>query len=277
MRADLTQSDKDALRRCEKIIDDGLPTFVAVGKALRTIKEGRLYRGAGYRSFQVYCEKRWRMERSYAHRLIGAAEVTESIKTLPNGNKDGPSPCPQRESHTRELVKIKDPAEQSKVWTETIEEAEKRGENVTAIPIRETVRPRRKGKEEAKKTAVETSAFGLADGLGLAVEKPELVEAFQTRLKLAEIGRSIDALQRAIDNLSETDGSQEIVFQSVKMRIAGLKLDLRVAAPYSPCPSCRGRVGCEDCEGRRWVTKKRYEQLIASDDPTTSRKDRGQG
>ena len=47
------------LMEYEKVIEQGLGTFVEVGMALLAIRDGRKYVHAGYRTFEEYCERRW--------------------------------------------------------------------------------------------------------------------------------------------------------------------------------------------------------------------------
>lgn len=77
----LTQRDRSEFVQCEGIIGRGLSTFFEVGSALLTIREKRLYRGA-HQTFEMYCRERWGIGRSYAWRLIGAAE---RLNLLPAG------------------------------------------------------------------------------------------------------------------------------------------------------------------------------------------------
>lgn len=121
------------LAELETVIERGQQTFVEVGQALMEIRDGRLYRGQGYPTFEDYCQQRWGWSRITAYRHIQAAEV---VAMLPIGN----SPIPQTESQARELARIKDPDEMRQVWQEV---ATERGfAPVTAERIRETAERR---------------------------------------------------------------------------------------------------------------------------------------
>ena len=85
------------LAECEKVIERGLATFVQVGEALLEIRDGVLYRET-HSTFEDYCRERWGMDRTYAHRHIEAAKITE---LLPIGNN------PATESVARELAPLK--------------------------------------------------------------------------------------------------------------------------------------------------------------------------
>lgn len=108
----LDAKESKALCQHEKAIERGLSTFYEVGSALMAIRDGRLYR-VTHKQFETYCQDRWKMTRSYAHRLIEAAE-TEQV--LPIGNK------PQTESQARPLSKL--PKERrEEVWGRAVESA----------------------------------------------------------------------------------------------------------------------------------------------------------
>jgi hypothetical protein len=69
----LSSAEHVSLAECEDVIRRGLGTFFEVGLALLTIREARLYRSS-FPSFEAYCHERLGIGRSYAWRLIGAAE-----------------------------------------------------------------------------------------------------------------------------------------------------------------------------------------------------------
>jgi hypothetical protein len=88
-----TQDDDgkfEALRTCEAII---VQSSVYKGMALAFIKKHELFRTLNYKHWQDYLDERWGLSRSYAHRLIEAAEAVkrlesslEARKMLPAGN-----------------------------------------------------------------------------------------------------------------------------------------------------------------------------------------------
>ena len=67
------------LAELEKVIEDGLATFLAVGTALVRIRDERLYQEAGYDTFDRYCRERWDMSGSHAYRLMDASEVVREL------------------------------------------------------------------------------------------------------------------------------------------------------------------------------------------------------
>ncbi|MTE15529.1 hypothetical protein [Nocardia aurantiaca] len=67
----LSRAESDQLELCESSIDALRVAFWTAGRALQIVRDGRLYR-ADHASFDEYVEKRWDMQRSYAHKLIRA-------------------------------------------------------------------------------------------------------------------------------------------------------------------------------------------------------------
>lgn len=96
---DLTNEEKDILKRCEVAIEEGKSAYLEVGKALVEIHEKRLYR-IGYKSFREYCEKKWKFSRSYAYRLMRFCE--EASEASPIGKTSGIS----NEHQARQLRKV---------------------------------------------------------------------------------------------------------------------------------------------------------------------------
>jgi len=105
-------------------------SFVEVGRALATIRDGGLYVEQGFKSFESYCATRWDMKRAHAYRLIDGAAVVANVS---HGRHLQP---PTVERHCRELAKL--PAEaQAEAWAEAVETAPPSG--ITAKHVAEVV------------------------------------------------------------------------------------------------------------------------------------------
>jgi hypothetical protein len=100
------------MRRCESILQEGLTTFFKVGQALLTIRENHLYRSV-FPTFELYCMERWGIGRSYASRVIGAAE---RLKLLPFDEK---VPRPANEFQIRPFLKLA-AEEFPQAWNEAV-------------------------------------------------------------------------------------------------------------------------------------------------------------
>lgn len=139
----LTVTEQAELARHEAVIESGLGSFVAVGLALLGIRDAKLYR-AGYKTFDAYCRSRWKMERTYAHRLIEGAIVVQNVA---HGQQIAP---PQNERQARELAKLEEPEAQAAAWQRAFEESA--DGVVTAAKVKEVVteiKRERRVKEDA--------------------------------------------------------------------------------------------------------------------------------
>jgi SAM-dependent methyltransferase len=103
----------------EKVIEQGLNTFIDVGNALLAIREGKKYRAAGYSTFESYCQQRWQLSRSTAYQLMDAASTASVL----SANADKITPV--NEAQVRPLAPLarNDPQAAAEVWAEAVEEA----------------------------------------------------------------------------------------------------------------------------------------------------------
>jgi SAM-dependent methyltransferase len=116
----------------EKVIEQGLATFLEVGWALLRIRDGRKYRAAGYATFEAYCRGRWDWSREHGRRLMRAAETAALMP--PRGG----IPEPTSEKQLRPLAPIRDDPEAMKTaWEQAVDSAG--GGQPTAAQVAEAV------------------------------------------------------------------------------------------------------------------------------------------
>jgi len=148
----LTESEKKQREDCEEILERGLATFFQVGLALLTIQNGRLYRET-HSSFEQYCHEKWNIGRSYAFRVIGAAE---RMKLLP---EDVNLPRPLNEFQMRPFLRLA-PDRFPQAWKQAVKTGDgKVTSSVARAVIRDLLpseqqqfRSRRKGVRSKMKT-----------------------------------------------------------------------------------------------------------------------------
>ena len=124
---DLAKEDRAYLQEREQTIDAGRRTFLEVGQALieiRDYRDGLLYKRYG--TFEKYCQERWEFGRSYAFRLMDAAEIYREM--LPRGNTDGGSVpvLPTTEKQMRSLKKLPTAELRLDAWTSAVQAAGER-------------------------------------------------------------------------------------------------------------------------------------------------------
>lgn len=80
--APLTAHQKMAYESCCKIVSEGLKTFIQVGEALMTLREGKLYR-AEYPgcTWDQFLEIKWGFTRQRANQLISASSLAQQLGT----------------------------------------------------------------------------------------------------------------------------------------------------------------------------------------------------
>lgn len=132
-----SMTDSVMLVKQEAIIAQGLTTFYAVGSALLTIRDQRLYR-QDHGTFEDYCAARWNIARRTAYQLMEAAVIVDDVR---NCAQDGVSPIgdilPTNEAQARPLAAL--PSDQrAAAWQEAVETAPEG--KVTAAHVAATVR-----------------------------------------------------------------------------------------------------------------------------------------
>jgi hypothetical protein len=98
----------DRLTHLENLIARNQCNFHEIGKALKEIKDSRLYKLTLFETFEAYTKARWDLGKSHAYRLIQAYQVVNNLS--PIGDI-----LPGNEYQVRPLVKL-DPFEQRKAW-----------------------------------------------------------------------------------------------------------------------------------------------------------------
>jgi paraquat-inducible protein B len=111
----------------ETLIARSQESFCQIGRALKEIKDGRLYKQALFETFEAYAKARWDIGRSQAYRLIKSYEVVRNLS--PIGDI-----MPANESQVRPLAQL-DPCEQRNIWKDFI----KSGVELTAQNIRKFI------------------------------------------------------------------------------------------------------------------------------------------
>jgi hypothetical protein len=101
-------SEQKKLARLESLISRHQEHFCATGRALKEIRDNRLYKLALFDTFEAYTRVRWDISRAHAYRLIQYCEVIHNLS--PIGEV-----LPANESQVRHLAPLM-PMEQRRVW-----------------------------------------------------------------------------------------------------------------------------------------------------------------
>lgn len=112
------------LEDLERAIDEGLASYREMGRALKAIRDRRLYHAA-YGTWDRYCKRRWKISGRHGNRLIQAGEIAALMGPM------GPTPANERQA--REVLRA--PAGLRRAIAEQIQGPAK----PTAAQIRQTV------------------------------------------------------------------------------------------------------------------------------------------
>lgn len=85
----LSKTGQRMLAEKEAVIENGLAGFLAIGKALRGIRDERLYR-ENFDNFETYLSGRWGMSRARAYQLMEALDlstIVDNAGALPLANE----------------------------------------------------------------------------------------------------------------------------------------------------------------------------------------------
>ena len=75
-------SEERTLDDLEHVIEKGRVAFLEVGEALSEVRDRRLYREAGYKTFEQYTRERWHFGASRARQIIGATKSVTAGNAL---------------------------------------------------------------------------------------------------------------------------------------------------------------------------------------------------
>jgi hypothetical protein len=122
----LTASERAELAALEEVIEAGQQSFVQVGLALASIRDGKLYRET-HSTFEEYVKERFHVQRRRAYQLMDAAVVAGNVY---HGTQD----APLNERQARALGKVK-PDQQAAVLDKAKSSAKAEGKPLTAKHI----------------------------------------------------------------------------------------------------------------------------------------------
>lgn len=111
----------------ETLIARSQEHFCKTGRALKEIRDKRLYKLALFDTFEAYTRARWDMSRAHAYRLIKSYEIIHNLS--PIGDI-----LPANESQVRPLTRL-EPCEQRKLWKAFL----KSGTELSALNIKKFI------------------------------------------------------------------------------------------------------------------------------------------
>ena len=126
----MTTKEQKQLACLESLISRNQEHFCETGRALKEIRDNRLYRLALFDTFEAYARARWDISRAHTYRLIKYFEVIHNLS--PIGEV-----LPANESQVRHLAVLR-PMEQRRVWKDFLDS----GTDLTAQNIKRFITAR---------------------------------------------------------------------------------------------------------------------------------------
>jgi hypothetical protein len=218
-------TEKARLRECEAIVEKDSAAFMRVGVALAEIRDSKLYRDT-HKTFELYCQERWKFTKSRANQLIQAAGVAKNLTSIT---------CQKPNAIQAEALAKAPPEKQEAVW-------EKVASN---------------GKPTAAKVAAAVAE--LDDDWGDEEEAEEVEPSTEEAMaawnkKVESFARSITAIAKDAPKGGWWDESQaNIVAQNLKAAAGSA----RQAKCEKVCPKCEGD-GCKWCKSTGFMPEQSY-------------------
>jgi hypothetical protein len=148
-----TPTDVQKFAVHEETIKQNIGGFRKVGMALEGIKDGKLHRVAGFKSFEVYCRKRWGLSDKYAYRLMEAAACMEKLQN--ELSPIGEIRFPTNESQVRPLTPL-EPDTRVKAWKQVLKVC--KGKPITAEEVEAVVNKIMRKPDEEKTAKSKTES-----------------------------------------------------------------------------------------------------------------------
>lgn len=258
MANELTKAEAKELRTLEKVVEEGLETFMDVGIALAKIKDSQLYREVSD-TFEKYCQERFCLGKAYANRLMRAAQVMNNLLptlsgTSPIGDEvdNAGRKLPETESQARPLADLP-PEEQGPAWKEAVETAP--NGKITANHVQAVVKDRK-----AKTEVIE----GPKDSVDQLIPAG-LVPVFEKAGEFKKIVSALNEINRQLVALKEHPAGAHMRLQAQQIDLKNLKESIHFDMPYAVCPVCSGRAKTREancpCKGKGWLIQVSYKNL----------------
>lgn len=249
----LTTSNTQELNELENVLsrEKGRWNFVA-GSILGMIRDKKLYLSAGFKTFEEYLQKKWKIEESYASRLIS------SVKTL----KEIPEGCQHLVPNERVARQLKDVTPEKRAAV--LKTAASNGKvtassvRVSAVNLDAYVSTPAPAKQKTEiKDAVELDRTG--------IPIPELAAVLWARSQDAQDVMTIVTKLKS-DLKSKVDDKlfHEVDISRCINLLTDVHDEIKRAKPYAVCPVCQGKLAtkCAQCSGRGVISQFMWDNTV---------------
>ena len=238
----LTNPEFKRLMELESVIGKGIEATVKTWVALEEIRDCRLYRQK-YKSFDLYCQEKWKITRRYADMLIKSASV---VKSLPPEVRT----IVLNPAQARAIEKV--PAAQR---AEVVIDARKSGA-VTAKAIARSA-------AEIDKPRIAAGPAPVLDSVGIKVTA-KAMKYWDRAIEISEMMGQLSAIKCRIEKAKKGDDLMYVeIRNSVLADLNMCRESVSYALPYTICPTCNGQLvdKCGLCKGRGVISKQLYDKV----------------
>ena len=180
VKTNLTETEQVEAQKHEKIVEEGLAGYVAIGEALGTIRDQHLFVGP----FRNYVEERFEIDYPTANRRIVAARVALSLKAA-----DLPIPANQDQAYKLHDLTSEN---QVKTWQKVLAKATKKGVRITTNLILDVL-----GKKPQPSTTKKGTSKSQAPSTEPALKPESPMPASEEKLT-APVARASEAVEKAM-------------------------------------------------------------------------------
>jgi hypothetical protein len=187
----LSAEERDRKLELERVVDENMVGFVAVGEALAEIRTLKLYRP--HETFEEYVAQRFEMSRRRAYQLMAAAAVVGNVNNCAQI-------APANEAQARPLTMLPE-ADQPAVWGEVVTQT---GGMVTAKAVRQAVLEHL-GQEAAKRVRAVSAPVEADQDLPDEFREPfarilEFIQAAREQARREALRRYIQGLLNLLED-----------------------------------------------------------------------------
>lgn len=169
----------------DKVVRDGLKTFIDVGNALLEISKRELWRAGGHANWAAYCQDVGGLTKSHANRLIKSSIAGSNLSQVTPIGVTAPWPAPRAESQVRPLSRLSD-AEQQAAWSSAVELAggqQPTAKIVSAVVAKMLGGKSRPGKSEPNSKQLLVETFSRLRSLVLSKKPSKDIEALISEIE----------------------------------------------------------------------------------------------
>jgi len=189
----LNEVEELKLTQYENVIEQNLSGFMLVGRALKAIKDEKLYR-AKFSTFEDYCHERWGLSDKHSYRLIEAYTCVDKLqKALVS--PIGETRYPKNESQVRPLTPLV-PEKQVEAWQQVLEAC--KGKPITADEVQNVVN-KMQGQPSKQKATKKTESKTVEQKL-VKIEKlvTKVLKKDESKLTVPGLKKILEKIQELI-------------------------------------------------------------------------------